>query len=152
MRLAILTTACLVAASSAAVFAQRGDFNGDGQYSCHDVDRLWQEFDSPSPDLATFDLNMDGVLDGAGFGGPRNDFGELLGIASQYLGYPIVPGDFAFNGTTDRRDFLYVTANYNRGHVDGYCAGDIDNDVRIPQGFILTFPTEASPIIRTLKR
>ena len=102
-------------------FAQRGDFNGDGQYSCEDASLLQAEMRSAEPNL-DFDLSGDGQID-------EQDFNAFLSAASAHLGKEIWQSDFDFSGTIDRRDFLYIAGHARtRIPVDGYCQGDSNHD------------------------
>ena len=92
----IVVILCLVTSA----LGQNTDLNVDGQVSCHDVDRLFQEihsFNTP-PDLA-FDFSGDGELE-------KDDVDAFFAAVSRELGIEIIRGDFDFDGDVDRRDFF----------------------------------------------
>ncbi len=99
-----------------------GDFDGNGQHTCNDVDLLVAEIASGNFNSA-MDLNSDGMLDPL-------DLGAWLaeaGAANLASGEPYLPGDSDLNGVVDGSDFLQWNANKFTPAV-GFCMGDFNAD------------------------
>lgn len=90
-----------------------GDLNNDGTISASDMDALSVLVKNPSPFVAQFDVNEDGVLS------------ELDRLAWMTL-MGTTPGDADLNGIVDFTDFLALSASF--GQEAGWVAGDFDGD------------------------
>jgi hypothetical protein len=108
-----------------------GDFNGDGAYTCVDVDALVAEVVDPT-DVAAFDLTGDGFLDVGDLVAWLAEAGAVnLGIGSTYL-----PGDANLDGSVDGGDFLIWNASKFTSTA-AWCAGDFSADGTIDGGDFL---------------
>ena len=98
-----------------------GDFNGDGQWNCDDINLLTSEVVAGTNDAA-FDLSGDGQVN-------LDDRDAWLAEAATENGlssaYPL--GDFNLDGAVNGQDFLIWNAN-KFTNVDGYCSGDGNMD------------------------
>jgi hypothetical protein len=117
------------------VFPPDGDFNGDGTADCDDVNALTLEINTAMPDVATYDLTADGLVN-------DDDLVEWLILsgaraeyAAQTAGNPFFRGDANLDGVVDGLDF--ITWNDSKFEaVDpndpmaphGYCDGDFNGD------------------------
>ena len=112
--------------------APSGDFNGNGQYQCDDVDALVAQIASGVFD-AGFDLNLDGMLDIA-------DLQAWLaeaGAAQLPSGNPYLPADADLNGFVDGQDFIAWNDNKFTS-TSAFCSGDFNADGVVDgQDFIL---------------
>lgn len=100
-----------------------GDFDGDGDYACSDVDALVIEIANGSNSVA-YDLTGDSLVDTA-------DLTAWLaeaGAAELLSGNPYLPADADLNGTVDGIDFLQWNTNkFTSGEVS-FCGGDFTAD------------------------
>jgi hypothetical protein len=109
-----------------------GDFDGNGQYTCNDVNLLTAEIASGNFN-GQFDLNIDGVLDTA-------DLDAWLaeaGAANLPSGNAYLPADVNLDGFVDGQDF--VRWNDNKfSSTDAFCLGDFNADGSVDgQDFII---------------
>ena len=99
-----------------------GDFNGDGDYACDDVDSLVMAIAAGGND-PNFDLTGDGLV----------NFGDLeawlaeAGAAELPSGNPYLPADANLDGTVDAVDFTVWNDNKFMPS-DGFCSGDFNAD------------------------
>ncbi|MEM8679803.1 MAG: hypothetical protein AAGF97_10665 [Planctomycetota bacterium] len=97
-----------------------GDFNGDGDYACDDVDSLVMAIVAADDDPA-FDLTGDGQVDGLDLDAWRAE----AGAAELASGNPYLPGDADLSGTVDGADFLaWNAAKFS--NTPAWCAGDFN--------------------------
>ncbi len=99
-----------------------GDFDGNGDYACNDVDMLVGEIVAGT-NSASFDLTGDGNVNGA-------DLTAWLaeaGAAELGSGNPYLLGDANLDGNVNGADFLVWNANKFTGN-NGWCGGDFDAD------------------------
>ncbi len=99
-----------------------GDFDGDGDYACADVDSLVVEIVAGTNN-PSFDLTGDGAVNG-------NDLTHWLaeaGAAELPSGASYLLGDADLDGTVDGSDFLLWNAN-KFSATAAWCAGDFDAD------------------------
>ncbi len=106
----------------------RGDFNGDGSVDAQDIDLLFAQLRSPSPDRA-FDLTGDGAVD-------QQDRDEMI---ERILGTSY--GDSNLDGIFNSQDLLLV---FQRGKYEdgqplnaGWADGDWDGDGDFNSGDLL---------------
>jgi hypothetical protein len=103
-----------------------GDFDGDGDWDCADIDALTAAIATGSTDLS-FDMNgdatitLDDVTDAAvgwlAVGGANNP--------ADTAGNPFLPGDANLDGTVDGGDFLtWNAAKFTT--QDAWCSADFD--------------------------
>ncbi len=108
-----------------------GDFNGDGAYTCIDVDALVAQIVDPT-DVAAFDLTGDGSLDDGDLSAWLAEAGAFnLGAGAVYL-----QGDANLDGSVDGDDFLV----WNAGKFTltaAWCAGDFSADGTVDGGDFL---------------
>lgn len=98
-----------------------GDFNGDGDYDCADIDALVMEI-AAGTGGTMFDLTGDGVIDLA-------DLTAWLaeGATANGFGSPYKVGDYNLDGTVDVSDFNIWNGNkFSAG--TGWCSGDGNAD------------------------
>ena len=110
---ALLNHTCLVTT---------GDFNGDGNFDCADIDSLVAEIVSGSHG-SNFDMTGDGLVD-------RQDLTEWLavaGAANLPSGNSYLEGDADLDGTVDANDFIIWNANKFTA-VSAWCSGDFNAD------------------------
>ena len=103
-----------------------GDFDGDGEYTCDDIDALVIHIRDGMSD-SQFDLNGDGSVDG----GDIDQWLDIAGNANQ--GRPYLSGDANLNGIVDAQD-LNVVGQAWLQQVDGWCAGDFTADGLVDPG------------------
>jgi hypothetical protein len=97
-----------------------GDFNGDGNYTCEDVDALVFEIVNQTG-ATQFDLTADGTIDNA-------DLDAWLaeaGAANLPSGSAYLPGDADLDGTVDGADFLEWNDSKFTASA-AWCKGDFD--------------------------
>ena len=99
-----------------------GDFDGDGDYACADVDSLVAAIASQSTDL-TFDLNSDGTV-------TADDLTSWLaeaGAAELASGNSYAAGDADLNGVVDVSDFnIWNGSQFT--NTPAFCSGDFNAD------------------------
>jgi hypothetical protein len=97
-----------------------GDYNGDGEVNAADVDRQAQAMASPTPDLATFDENDDGVVD---------DTDRLIWV-HDHAGTWV--GDADLSGEFNSSDLVVALAagTYEVDVTAGWESGDFDGNHR----------------------
>lgn len=99
-----------------------GDFDGDSQLNCTDINALTAAVASGN-ELATFDLNADGVLSPADVDAWLSAAGEVnLGPGMEY---PL--GDATLDGIVDRQDF-WEWQNHKFSFAVGWCSGNFNVD------------------------
>ena len=99
-----------------------GDFDGDGDYACEDVNQLIAAILTGLND-PNFDLSGDGLVD-------ENDLDSWLaeaGAAELASGNPYLRGDANLNGTVDGIDYLAWNENKFTSLPD-WCGGDFNAD------------------------
>jgi hypothetical protein len=114
------------------VSAPDGDFDGNGQYTCNDVNLLSAEI--AAGNFSTlFDLNVDGLLDAADLAA----WLAVAGAANLPSGNAYLPADLNLDGVVDGQDF--VRWNDNRfTDNSAFCSGDFNVDGSIDgQDFII---------------
>ncbi len=99
-----------------------GDFDGDGAYTCADIDALILAIVGGSNN-STFDLNGDGNVDL----GDRDAWLAEAGAAQLTSGQPYLLGDTDLDGTVDGRDFL-VWNQHKFTAAEGWCQADFNAD------------------------
>ena len=110
---------------SVSLFAEltaSGDFDGDGDYSCSDVDALVSEIVA-GENGSMFDLTGDGTVDSA-------DLDEWLAEAGENeiaSGNPYLDGDANLDGFVDGSDFNIWNANKFTSNAS-WCSGDFNAD------------------------
>lgn len=98
-----------------------GDFDGDGDYSCDDVDALAFEIATAS-NAPSFDLTGDATVDESDLDAWLAEAGAAeLGSMNPYL-----RGDANLDGTVDGVDFLRWNAHKFGPLHAGYCGGDFN--------------------------
>ena len=105
-----------------------GDFNGDGNYDCADVDALVDEAANGS-NTASFDLTGDGVVDRADVQAWLAEAGEAnIGPGRAYL-----EGDANLDGSVDVGDFNLWNGNKFTSTA-AWCSGDFNADGSVDVG------------------
>ncbi len=99
-----------------------GDFDGDGDYACADVDSLVAAIASQT-NSPTFDLNADGVVNGQDL----NRWLAEAGMHENVNGAPYLLGDADLNGGVDAADFIIWNQNKFTQHA-AWCGGDFNAD------------------------
>ena len=101
---------------------QPGDFNGDGEFDCVDVDALVANIVSQSGN-SLYDLTNDGQLSPADL----DRWLMLAGAANLPSGNPYRLGDANLDGTVDGSDFVvWNSRKFTSGN--GWCGGDFNAD------------------------
>jgi len=102
----------------------RADFDGDGDFTCPDIDALTRAIASDSAN-PVFDLNGDGTLDLA----DRDYWLAAAGSApdSPSGGSPFLVGDANLDGTVDVSDFN-VWNSHKLSTGTAWCSGDFNAD------------------------
>ncbi len=97
-----------------------GDFDGDGDYDCVDVDGLVAEIVAVSNDPA-YDLTGDGSVNG-------DDLEQWLVEAGNFnIGAPYLPGDANLSGAVDGEDFIAWNAD-KFSATAAWCRADFNAD------------------------
>ena len=99
-----------------------GDFDGNGQYDCQDIDALVAEI-AAGTNASSFDLTRDGFVD-------HDDLSSWLaeaGAANLTSGNAYLAGDANLDGAVDGSDFGLWNANKFTG-VPAWCSGDVNAD------------------------
>ena len=99
-----------------------GDFNGDGDYACDDVDSLVMEIVAGTNNGA-FDLTGDGLVNAADLTAWRTE----AGAAEIPNGNPYQPADANLDGVVDAIDFTRWNDNKFQS-VAAFCSGDFNAD------------------------
>jgi hypothetical protein len=97
-----------------------GDFDGDGDYACADVDALVDAIVRAEHEL-TFDLTGDDMVDTADL----SEWLALAGAAENASGNPYLPGDANLSGVVDFLDFNIWAANRFTSQ-SAWCLGDFN--------------------------
>jgi VCBS repeat-containing protein len=97
-----------------------GDFDGDGDYDCDDIDALVVEIVAALNNPA-FDLTGDDLVDLA----DRDAWLAIAGAANLPSGNPYLLGDANLSGIVDFLDFNIWAANRFTNNPS-YCSGDFD--------------------------
>ena len=105
-----------------------GDFNGDGNWDCQDIDALTAAVATASSDLA-FDMNGDGSVDVNDITDPASGWLAVGGSnnPSQTGGNAFLPGDANLDGSVDVSDFNVWNAN-KFSALPAWCSGDFSSD------------------------
>ncbi len=100
--------------------APSGDFDGDGDYDCSDINALTTAVAQGSP-IAPFDLNSDGVLSLGDVDVWRGEAGnQNIGRGRSYL-----PGDANLSGAVDGSDFgIWNASKFT--NTSNWCDGDFN--------------------------
>ena len=114
------------APANAAPDTTLGDFNGDGQWDCTDIDLLTAEIAGGGHDLS-FDMNRDGAVDLADVTDPSAGWLAVGGASNtaQTGGNAFLPGDADLSGAVDGSDFGTWNANQFSAAA-AWCRGDFD--------------------------
>ncbi len=99
-----------------------GDFNGDGNYDCLDIDALVMEIFGGANNPA-FDLTNDGSVNID----DRDAWLSEAGAVNLPSGNPYFTADFNLNGAVDGDDFLIWNMNKFQ-NVNEFCRGDANAD------------------------
>ncbi len=97
-----------------------GDFDGDGEYTCADIDALYAGIETGD---ATVDLTGDGTVDDADVDAWRGEAGSAKGYSEA-----IRPGDTDLNGVVNATDLNRIGVNWQRNDVTSWCGGDFNHD------------------------
>ena len=105
-----------------------GDFNGDGQWDCGDIDALVAEIAAGTND-SVFDMNGDGNVDMQDV--TDSDLGWLvvggLNNPSETGGFPFLSGDGNLDGSVDASDFnIWNSSKFTS--TAAWCGGDYNAD------------------------
>lgn len=106
-----------------------GDFNGDGNWDCEDINALGAAIAAGSTDLS-FDMNGDGVLTPADITDAGSGWLAVGGANNPAAtgGNPFLNADSNLDGTVDGPDFVAWNANkFGAGPVN-WCGGDWNAD------------------------
>ena len=99
-----------------------GDFDGDGDYACADIDRLVAEIVAGT-NQSMFDLTGDGLVDQADLTAWLSEAGNAeIGPGATYL-----VGDSNLDGNVDTSDFNIWNANKFTSNAS-WCSGDFNAD------------------------
>ena len=104
-----------------------GDFNGDGNWNCSDIDALVAEV-AAGTNNASFDMNGDGVVDFSDIGS-TGGWLEVGGAnnAAATSGNPFLVGDANLDGSVDVSDFnLWNGSKFTS--TAAWCSGDFNAD------------------------
>ncbi len=97
-----------------------GDFDGDGDFDCDDVDPLVAVIAAAS-NVLSFDLTGDGIVNG-------DDLTQWLLEAGNFnVGGAYIPGDATLNGTVDGEDFIAWNA-HKFSTTAAWCSADFNAD------------------------
>ena len=96
----------------------QGDFNGDGDYTCEDVDALVGEIIAGT-NLPSFDIDPNGVVDQ----GDLSVWLEIAGEAKQASQNPFLSGDTNLDGSVNAQDLNNLALNW-QDSPDTWCGGD----------------------------
>ena len=104
------------------LFEVSGDFNGDGNFDCADVDSLVVEIVAGT-NAAAFDLTNDGLVNQADL----TEWLAVAGAANLPSGNPYLSGDANLDGSVDAEDFIEWNTNKFTA-VAAWCSGDFNAD------------------------
>ncbi len=96
----------------------RGDFNGDGDYSCADVDPLVGDIIGGT-NTSVFDLTSDGLVDQADL----SSWLEIAGAAKQSSQAPFLSGDANLDSMVNAQDLNTLALNWQQS-PNTWCGGD----------------------------
>ncbi|MEM7311648.1 MAG: hypothetical protein AAF497_00715 [Planctomycetota bacterium] len=100
-----------------------GDFNGDSNFDCADIDALVAAIVDGNNDSAAFDITGDGFVDSSDL----DQWLVLAGQANLPSGAAFLPGDANLDGVVDVSDFnVWNTNKFNQ--VPAWCSGDFNAD------------------------
>jgi hypothetical protein len=99
-----------------------GDFNGDGNYDCGDVDSLVQDIAS-GINTSSFDLTGDGLVNGSDL----TEWLTIAGATNLPSGNAYLIGDANLDGTVDGQDFI-AWNNSKFTSIAAWCSGDFNAD------------------------
>jgi len=100
-----------------------GDFDGDGNYACSDINQLIDAIVAGTND-ADFDLTGDGQVDLA----DRDAWLAEAGAADLASGGAYSTGDVDLSGSVDSTDLGLMLNNFTSTDGVGFCRGDVDAD------------------------
>ena len=99
-----------------------GDFNGDGEFDCSDIDGLTHAV-AMGDSNPVFDLNQDGLVNVVDV----STWLQLAGEQNLGPGRSYLPGDANLDGGVDGRDFGIWNSSRFTFHA-GWCGGDFNAD------------------------
>ena len=102
-----------------------GDFDGDGDYTCDDIDLIYGDIMSGAGD-PTFDLDGDGNVGG----GDVESWLAEAGSAKGFSG-PIRSGDANLDGRVNANDLNQLGLNWLETMATSWCQGDFNHDGRV---------------------
>lgn len=103
-------------------FVRSGDFNGDGQLDCADINALAAHI-AAGNHLVEFDLTLDGLVNGE----DRAAWLTEAGFRRLPSGQPFLPADANLDGAVDGSDFNIWNASKFTTTSD-WCHGDFNSD------------------------
>lgn len=110
--------------SHAIDFTLSGDFDGDGDFECDDIDALRSEIIAATDNLA-FDMNGDGVVS-------NSDIDTwLMSAGISEIGAAFLVGDVDFSGTVDSVDLGLMLNNFSDTAGLGWCSGNLNGDTMV---------------------
>lgn len=107
---------------------QTGDFDGDGEWDCADIDALVGEIVAGTNNVA-FDLTGDGIVDEADVNDPTLGWLAIGGANNPAAtnGNPFLTGDANLDGSVDVSDFNVWNGN-KFSSIPAWCSGDFNTD------------------------
>jgi hypothetical protein len=97
-----------------------GDFDGDGAYTCDDINTLYAGIASGD---SSVDLTGDGAVDGADVDSWREEAGSAKGFSDA-----ILLGDADLNGVVNASDLNEIALNWQITDATSWCEGDFNHD------------------------
>ena len=97
-----------------------GDFDGDGAYTCDDINTLYAGIASGD---SSVDLTGDGAVDDADVDAWREEAGTAKGFSTAVL-----LGDADLSGVVNATDLNEIALNWQRTDATSWCEGDFNHD------------------------
>ena len=97
-----------------------GDFDGDGEYTCADIDALYGGISTGD---TAFDLTGDDAVDDGDVDAWLTEAGEAKGFSG-----PIRRGDADLNGLVDAQDLNTLGINWQSDTLTSWCQADFNHD------------------------
>jgi hypothetical protein len=97
-----------------------GDFDGDGEYTCTDIDGLYGALSTGD---TAFDLTGDDIVDDADVDAWLAEAGEAKGFSEA-----IRPGDADLNGIVNAQDLNVLALNWQADTLTSWCQADFNHD------------------------